>query len=556
MEPQPVSAIQLQMTRKEMLYLMRALSAKYLLGVDQNVIKSELDSFPKDADPAEIVKSLTAKRILVRDKQQGQVVNPDYRSVLETLFFPEQGLFSTRDFTGEGRQVVTAAQKNKQIVFHSFPQKGVHNIRVVPTAESLFQFLANWFPLSRLPFSPARFEIPKGSYQKVQALAKSGHSDEASKLLETIDLDPDEKKAFLRSLAESRMGGTMAWMQLAEGKIEKADSIAVVSDGRTAWLISQEKPSTPDEAIFTIRRTGADLSMTIRTFVERLAGMKLPRKQTDPSGKFQRFILDSYEVALALNTINCSDFAARMYVETSKDANLEFFAERMKHAQQSLADSGLCTLSQKGVPVLTEDLAQAIFTLAHADWQIQITASGGGPIADTGIYVTRGQFFSAYYSHGEHLQVVEYGKHEDAGIYIESLFPDFCIKKPDLKFTSVLSLTAMDKLKKMEGNRLEAEKTLLADGMANPTARALAEDFSDSVFRATLVRNNPPEVKKDDEQPDQTKGKKPAEQQILILLLKSPRNSWLIQFQDLGTKGRAMLAGRESFRKALIDLLV
>jgi hypothetical protein len=551
MEQQKISPVHWRISRAEMLYLLNALSAKNLIGVDQHILQAELDSSRGKNNHGEIENTLAAKKILVPDKQQGHIISEEIRPVLDVLFFPQRALFATRHRKGEGRQVICAGQKNQMIVVHSFPGKGEHSIRVVPAPDNLFELLVNWYPFFRLPISPARMDIPEDLYKRIRAVASSGKPEEGLALMGTVALDPEDKRNFIQCLGDCRMSGTMAWMQISESKIEKADSFSVVSDGRTGWLISQDNPPASNSTIFNIRRTGADLAMTIRTYVERLSDAKLPRLQTDPSGKFKRFTLTADELTMALNAINCTDIASKLYVETSKDEHLESYSERMKKAQQSLTDTGLCTLSEKSIPVIHEDLSRAVFSLAHADWQIQITASGGSPIMDMGMYIARGQFFSAYYNYGEYLQVIEYGKHEDAGIFLESLFPDFCVKKSDPKLDSTLSFAALDKIKIIGANRQEAERILLADGLADMPARTLAQDLSDSFFRATIVRNNPPHTGKGNAGVSQD-----APGQNLVLLLKSPRNSWLVQFHDVNARGKAVFADRDIFRRALVEMII
>ena len=72
-----------------------------------------------------------------------------------------------------------------------------------------------------------------------------------------------------------------------------------------------------------------------------------------------------------------------------------------------------------------------------------------------------------------------------------------------------------------------------------------------------MLRNNPPDDKKRDMKKEEDKEEKNGKKRTLLLLLKSPQRNWLIHFQDLSAKkGRASLADRETFRKALIDLVL
>lgn len=551
MEQQKISPAHWRISRMEMLYLLNALSARDLIGVDQRILHAELDSFPGKKNSEEIEKSLVAKKILTPDKHRGHALSEEIRPALDVLFFPQRALFAARHRAGEGRQVICAAQKNKTIVVHAFPNKGEHSVRVIPNPDGLFEFLIAWFPFFRLPISKTEFNIPQALYMRIRSTAMAGQAKEALDLLETVPFDPEEKKAFIQSLADGRLSGTMAWMQMEDGKIGRAASIAVVSDGQTGWLIAQDGPSTADGAIFNIRRTGADLAMTVRAYVEQVADAKLPRLQTDPSGKFKRFSLTSDELAMALNAINCTDLAGKFYTETSGDAKVELYANRMKEAQQSLIDSGLCILSEKNIPQIHEDLSQALFSIARAGSMIQITATSRGSAANTSIYLVRGRFFTSYFNHGEFLQVMEYGEFKDIGFYLESLFKDFCPVKIENKLTYPISFDSLDKARTIKGKPREIEELFVGDNIPPGAARSLAEGLSESIFRATLLRCDPPEKEPDEERKKQ---KKPPV--MLLLLLKSLSGSWIFEFQETSIPGTASLADREAFRKALTRLIL
>jgi hypothetical protein len=549
---------ELRITREEMLYLMRTLDANNLIVVDRQILEKEMRSSLSKTDTEKIEKSLVAKNIIKCDGRQGYVVPTDIRPMLEALFFPEHAVFVVRDQKKGGLQVFCVVKKNNLLLLHSFPEEKKHALRTFSGPDELFQYMVYLFPIFHIPISRAKSEIPLIIYEQIQSLAESGETEKALRLLEKTSLDPDAKKQLIHAFSDKILGGTVSLISFLEGKAEQVDAIDVVSDGRTGWLISQEKPSTPEGVVLSVRRTGADLAMVIRRFIERLTGGNLPRQAADPSGKFKRFTMDSYELIMALSVINCVDLAMKMYTAMSGDVNHEFYNDRMKIAQKSLLMTGLCTVSPQGVPILNEDLAKAVFTIAKADWFIQITASGKDSAAETGVYITRGQFFSAYYNHGEHLQVIEYGMHKDAGLYIESLFPDFCTTKGDSELMTAISFGAMNRLKNKEGNRKEVEKILSADGLTQLLAQSLAEDYSDSIFRAKLLRNNPPEKKEDgrEKEIEKEKGKKNGKPISMLLLFKSPRRSWMVHFPDLNEKGKASLADRESFRKALTNLLI
>jgi hypothetical protein len=555
-EKQSAAPADARLTREEMLYLMRMLDAKQLVVADRRIIEDEMDSFLRNADRKTVEESLAAKRILKRDGRRGYSIRPEIRPMLEALFFPDQALLAERVISGKGRQVFGVLRKNDVIVFHSFPEKKKHFLRAFPDPEKIFRLLVNWAPVSRLPLSQAKSELPHAVYERIRSLAESGGTDEALDLLDNTTLDSGEKNNFLRAFADRKVEGTIVWLKFAEGSVEDSAAASVVSDGRTGWLLSREKPPAPEGIVLNVRRIGADIAAVARMFVERFAGKKLPRREADPSGVFQRFILNADELASALSLINCADLSMKTYAAMSGDVKLGFYAGRMKAAQKSLEEAGLCTASPRGVPILDNDLAQAVFAVAHPDWLIQISASGNGSNARTGVYIARGRFFSAYYNHGELLQVIEYGAHKDVGVYLESLFPGFSSPAGNPGLSSAVSFDAVDKMKNKENDRAEIEKILSADGAEDAQARVLAEDFTASGFRAKLLRINPPPDPKDHPLENRDAEERNGKRTTMLLLWKSPHRNWMVHFPDLGAKGDACVANRDAFRKALTDLCV
>jgi hypothetical protein len=327
------------------------------------------------------------------------------------------------------------------------------------------------------------------------------------------------------------------------------DTISVASDGRTGWLISGIKPAAPEEKTISIRRTGPDFQSILEDFLERFTGENLPKQQTDASGKFIRYTLSLDEFSMALAAVNCVELSTKLYAAISRDIKREQYADRMNKAQKSLVEHGLCTITERGLPVLNEDLAQAVFSVAKSDSMIQIKVTGGGPAAETAVYLVRGRFFSAYHNYGEHLQVLEYGKYKDMEAFLETLFPHFSDGKNVHNKSSTISISALNEIEKVKSNPQETEKILISDGVADTIARLLAEDFSDAKFRATLRRRDPSEDKQNKDE------KKDVKKPNMLLLFKSPRRSWMFQFQDSNPKGTATVPDRAGLAKALRELI-
>jgi hypothetical protein len=538
-----------RITREEMLWLMDLSGATSLFGLDLKGSEGKPESTRAKVDPKKITDSLQKKGILHSEGRQGFAVDPQILPILDTLFFPDRTMIVVRDQKGIGRQFFHVLRKGKTIVMHSVPKEREHFIGLIPQPIDVLQLVVGWFPMYPLPVSPARFRIEKESFEQIRRLADAGKTDEALDALPLENLDSAERKNLIRAIADRKVSGSIACLDIHSNRVEGGDSIAVLTDGRTGWLISQDDSPAPEEGMATVRRTGADFSMTVREMVERLTGTKLSRRQADPSGKTIRFALSLDEMAMALAAINCKDLSQKMYAGISRDLTGERYPERMIQAQQSLVDCGLCAISERSLPILSKDLAQAVFPVAKSDSMIQISASGGGPAVETGVHVVRGKSFTAYYNYGEPLQLLEFGKHKDLVSYMEAMFPDFGTETGIQMTSFPVTYEVLEKAIGKAGDRKEAAKILASEGLEDSAARSLAEDLSDSSFRATLIRRDAPDRN------NETKDAKNKTQTTALLMLKSPRRSLMFQFQEIGSKGKGGTTNREGFLKALSDLL-
>ncbi len=368
-----------------MLYLMNFLKVDYLIGFNRVRIAKELGAFFQNGEHDEIVKSLTAKHILVSKRPHTCELNPEIINILDTLFFPERVLVVMRNTSIIGRQVFYVMKKGKSLVLHSLPKSREHFIHPFAQPINLYQFLLNWFPLSRLLISTSHFEIRKDIYIQVRSFMESGKMEEALDLLQSKTLESDDTKSFFRALSENEVKRRHSWVSIQEAKAKLEDILSIVSDGRTGWLMSETKASTPEGTMISIHQTGPDFTSEIRNLVERFTDEKLSKKQTYISGKFIRYTLSLDEFTMALAAVNCVELSTKLYAAISRDSKREQYADRMDKAQKSLMEHGLCTKTDRGLPVLNEDLAEAVYAVAKANSMIQIKVTGNGPSADTGI---------------------------------------------------------------------------------------------------------------------------------------------------------------------------
>lgn len=538
-----------QFSREEIQYLMDLLKAGGLFGIEREKLEKPSRSGAQNANPETIALSLEKKGILKQEGKREFILDSRVQPVMEALFFPDHALVVHRDRVGIGKQILYFLAKGKTIIMHSFPKEAEHFVALIPNPAAVMQMLLEWFPFRSLPITPARFTLRMSALDQIRFKAENGKTDEALKALDPTGLDPQEKEKLVGAFSDRIVSGSIAWLELESNTIKDSQSITVLTDGRTGWIISEGETAPPKEIMVTVRRIGADFSMTALQMAERLSGARIPRQVSHPSGKFTRFTINLDELAMALAAINCSDLSMKMYAALSDDLSGDQYPGRMEKAQRSLVESGLCAISPQGVPILNEIFAEAVFPIAKSDFMVEIRATGKNNRMDTGVNIVPGRFFTAYYNHGEYLQVLEYGKFEDLSLYIESFFPDFGTEKGIQKKSFSVIYEELEKAMKLAGEGQNPRKLPGSEGASEADARILLADLGNIFFRATLHRRDAPDYKK------QALEKKENKLPDTLLLLKSEKRSWMFEFFGMEPSGKAVLTDREGFQKALSNLI-
>jgi hypothetical protein len=534
-----------QLTREEMLWLMNTMGSKTLFGVDLKEAEYRTRAGHIQMDQKEITKSLQKKGFLHPNVKNFPSIDSQFRIILETILFPEQALLVFHKQMGMGEQFFHVLVKGTTIAWHSFPNDREHYLGLIREPADIVELTVNWFPLFMLPFSPANFRIIKKEFDRMLTLAVLGKKDEAINILASVTLDALEKEKLVRAISDLKLRGSVARFVIENDKVKEGDSIAVLTDGQTGWLISQDNLPHTEGTELTVRRTSSEWAMAVREMVEAFSGRKLSRCLNDPSHKTVHFAISLDELTIALEAINCRDLSLKLLLGLSREMTIEQYPERMKKAQNKLVESGLCTISDGGFPILNEELTQAILPIGIADSFIQITGSKGRPAEDFGVYIIHGKSFTVYHNYGEQLQLLEHGKYCDLCAFIESEFPDFGTEESAKKTGVTISFEALKTAITKTRDTSEVIKVLSEAGMSENEARELADDFSEISFRAVLTRRNALEKKQIDRKQKDNGGAKS------LLLLKSRRRSWVFQFSESESLGEGYVTDRADFIKAL-----
>jgi hypothetical protein len=529
-------------TREQMLWIMRFLGANSLLGVNLKDSSSGTNSNPA-ADPEATALELVEKGILQKEDEGQFLLHPEIRPLLETLFFPDRALVVARDRPSIGAQIFYLLRRGSTLLLHSFPQEGEHILLRISQPADVVHILVDWFPLGFIPSSAADFLMERDVWDRIVRLAGRDDREGALQALKDFPEEDAEKTNLLRAIRHRKLSGSVASLVFQANIVDDASSINVLSDGLTAWTIIQEESSGSPQPHLRLRRTGADFAMIVREWVERFAGVNLPRQQTDVSAKVTRFVLTMDEIAMALASIHCPELSQKMAASASRESSTGSYPERMQAAQRTLQDHGLCRISAAGFPDLEPDLARAVFTIAQSDCMIDLKACKKDVPVNSCIHIVHGRFFTAYYNYGSAMQLLEFGYFKDLPAYLEFLFPDFGNEQGMRSKNIAVSYAALEKALESIPDREKAGHALRVDGLKIAETNALLEDLSDMEYRASFTRREAPEILESTAAVESVPGM-PA-----LLLLKSPRRSLLFRFPDPEKKGEALAVTQAAFLK-------
>lgn len=233
----------IQLSRKEFRFLMDLLQVSTMIGLE-----APADD-PTVANPQarartirEGRESLVARGMIrpggsgEKDKVQGKLL----RHALP-CFFPEKALLMIRDLPQVGRQILILFRRGASTVVHTFPDPASHRLEEMEGAEDVAALILSVFPLQPQEVRQGGISMPIQAFEALRQAAEAGDERQALKVLAGAPLTEEEKLALVRAIEHRVISGSFAMLTCQGETITDAQSLALVADTMSGWMISQPK---------------------------------------------------------------------------------------------------------------------------------------------------------------------------------------------------------------------------------------------------------------------------------------------------------------------------
>jgi hypothetical protein len=233
----------IHLSRKELRFLMELLGAPGMIGLEASA------DDPTVARPQAKARTLKeggeslVARGMVRPGGTGEKDQVQGKLLRHTLpcFFPEKVLLMIRDLPEVGRQILMLFRRGESIVVHTFPDPGSHRFEELGGAGEAAGLILSLFPLQPQEVRMSGVAMPVQAFEALRQAAEARDEHQALKVLAGAPLAEDEKIALVRAIEHRAISGSFAMLTCRGDTIVDAQSLALVADPMSGWLISQPK---------------------------------------------------------------------------------------------------------------------------------------------------------------------------------------------------------------------------------------------------------------------------------------------------------------------------
>lgn len=251
------------------------------------------------------------------------------------------------------------------------------------------------------------------------------------------------------------------------------------------------------------------------------------------------------ELAMALGLINRPDLGRQLITSIYENLSEEEIEHRLSSASHSLLARGLVAISEKGSPILENNLETALFPLARFDYILQLSrVREGGQISAT-VHVQKGKLFTAHSIQAGVVHVLEHGHYKDLPGYLGDTFSLGSVKDgKSTEFEWTVSPSILGETLKTT-NRSAVLEIIKSAGVPTGDAKDLASDLAQQTERGTILR-----VQVSSELDVQTIS---AADKQMLMLLSGKKQNWLFKFDSAldSAIGRVFTINSDAFRKHL-----
>lgn len=261
---------------------------------------------------------------------------------------------------------------------------------------------------------------------------------------------------------------------------------------------------------------------------------------------FSRYGLSLEELALAFSLINRADAGRNLLASIYPEATEAEASARLSAASHSLLARNLCTINERGHPILDSALEKTLLPLFKFDCFYQISVVIGETQTNAVVHVRLRDSFTARTVQAGVVHVLDTGPSRSLAEYFDEIFADVR-GKTNMEVQAPLTPGLLGQALERRNDLNECQNMLVGAGWTRELAQQLAEDLHNQVLRATLLRINA----SDETFEEQTK----SSHHRVLMLLKGKMRGWGFMFDNTSddASGRARQVNREGLKRLFQD---
>ena len=249
------------------------------------------------------------------------------------------------------------------------------------------------------------------------------------------------------------------------------------------------------------------------------------------------------ELSLGLGMLNRPDLSQAIMHSVYENLTDEQMDARLISAGNSLLARNLCSLTNKGIPNISQEFLTALFPLAHYDLLLRLSLITDD-IKVTTVHIQRGKQFTSHTSVKGIIHVLEHGNTLDLPQYLKLYFNGFGKGSNRTDYEKV----PQSLLNKPNLDREATESILIQQGWLKPNAKELSRDLSNPIFRGSMMRVDAHSKMNGDET---LKAQKHG-----LFLLQGKKDRWIMELPTIDHEfGSAKKVTNQEFKKAVVTFL-
>lgn len=261
---------------------------------------------------------------------------------------------------------------------------------------------------------------------------------------------------------------------------------------------------------------------------------------------FSRYGLSLEELALAFSLINRADAGRNLLASIYPEVTEAEASARLSAASHSLLARNLCTINQRGHPVLDSALEKTLLPFFKFDRFYQISVVIGETQTNATVHVRLQDFFTARTVQAGVVHILDTGPSRLLAEYFDEIFAE-ASGKTNMDVQVPVTAGLLGQALERRNDLNDCQNLLVDAGWSQEAAHQLAEDLHKQTFRATLLRVNA----SDETFEEQTK----SSHHRVLLLLKGKTRGWGFMFDSTSddASGRARQVNSDGLKHLFQD---